>query len=78
MKPINFSHAVKDPVCLSMINNQADVVFYRYNGRIIPFCSSRCRKEFVKNPQHYLSGHHQRKLPPRMRPPLSRMRCFHP
>jgi YHS domain-containing protein len=78
MKKSHFSHSIKDPVCLSTINNPANAVVYRYNGRIITFCSSLCCHKFLKNPQHFLSGHHQRKLPPRMRPPLSRMRCFHP
>lgn len=45
---------VKDPVCGMEVDPAKTPYKTVYKGTIYYFCSSQCKKEFEKNPEHYL------------------------
>ena len=77
MNQRNPNHSGKDPVCGAILDTSLTNITHRYHRRVFHFCSAQCRNEFMEDPQRYLATRRHRKLPPRMRLPISRMRCFH-
>ena len=43
----------KDPVCEMSLEHVGDTTLY--NGKIIGFCSSECKSDFVKDPSKYIA-----------------------
>lgn len=68
----------KDLVCGTITSDLTTAITCRYNGRIFYFCSDYCLGKFSKNPRHYLARRRHRKLPPRMKLSINRIRGFHP
>ncbi len=55
----------KDPVCGMEVDPEKTQYKSIYKGKVYYFCSSMCKREFEKNPEHYLKhgptgmpGHH--------------------
>ncbi len=55
----------KDPVCGMDVDPEKTEYKSIYKGKVYYFCSSMCKREFEKNPEHYLRhgptgmpGHH--------------------
>ncbi|ADV64416.1 YHS domain-containing protein [Desulfurococcus mucosus] len=51
-----------DPVCGMRVDPSKSKHKTLYKGRIYYFCSSRCKEEFERNPEYYLS-HGPRGMP---------------
>lgn len=78
MRQSNSNHSIKDPVCGTVVSKDIAPAMYRYNGKILYFCSVSCYDKFSKKPRHFLGKRRHRRLPPRMSMPIGRMKGFHP
>ncbi len=78
MRNSNSNNSIKDPVCGTVVSKDIAPAMYRYNGKILYFCSVSCCDKFSKKPRRYLVKRQHRKLPPRMSLPITRIKGFHP
>jgi len=52
---------VKDPVCGMMVDSRVPPVRIHYQGKEYFFCSTKCREDFEKDPEKYLSKSEEEK-----------------
>lgn len=54
----------KDPVCGMVVELDQGKLSREYGGKTHHFCSQKCHDKFAADPEHFLSGGHQREAAP--------------